>query len=252
MAFKGQWALRDKFYTDPPERLHTSDPAHAEWDDDELNQQTYTAPYGPGVGDLYDDYVGLDLWIAETPGRVFDTTPDDHRDGYPSEAYPTDLEYVAASSAAHGDDRGSSRELNFEQPPFQASDETYWGNRFEGLDSTPINPVALVRGLNSQPENNPDGFRRGWDSYSGVDRKMYDPERIHDERVNLVNTAHGPTDQPVPENATPYNSPFDSLARIMDRSPRPMMRREPPPFDESITTDGDDLDPVEIQTWVVG
>jgi hypothetical protein len=86
-----------------------------------------------------------------------------------------------------------------------------------------------------------------------VDRKMYDAERMTDERLITANTATGIDDQPVPANPGAYNTPFSSLARILTTvNQKPMMRRQPPAMDQSVITDGaEDLYDAESD-WVIG
>jgi hypothetical protein len=81
---------------------------------------------------------------------------------------------------------------------------------------------------------------------------MYDATRVHDERMITANTATVLDDQPVPDNAGPYNEAFSTFARAFTRPQTPMMRRQPPPMDQSIMADGtDDLYDADSE-WVIG
>ena len=273
-GYKGSW-LDASWMREPIEKLHTADPAHARPDPGDPTaggwagapiHATDPAPYiadPDGVGD----------WVVQTDGMIMDYTPVDHDNGYaggnyrdgftgPYDVNPGDLEYQRASAAAHTDDYGASRRLNYDVPPFQAHDERYESVRFEGVPAFEL--PAIVgggqRGLNGSAVNNPplemyggQGFRRGWVEQSWVDRKMYDPTRTHDERMVLANTAAYERNAPAVQDAGPYNSPFDSLARIItDVRQRPTMRRQPPPIVESITDDGSDAtDAYEPLDWVL-
>lgn len=234
MGLSGNWLARQQQYIDPPERLHTADVAH-----DQLGQAedprayTYIAPAGSELGLGVEEYPGQEF-VIESSGMVMDTTPDNHAPG--------------------GGDFGASREQNYAAPPMQFASERYWATRFESNDMVGVTEVALKRGLNGLPENNPDGIRRGWVEQSGVDRKLYVGERVHDARVNTPNTAYAPENAPPVGTST--GSPMGSLQRMIDRTwNTPQLRREPPPFDESLMTDGvtdlDFYDPAP-QTWVSG
>lgn len=273
MGFSGGW-LRQNFTVDPPTPLHQADPSHFE---QTPADPTVGAWSGPAI--LQDDpapyLVGESVpWVVDTDGMVIDTTPDDHSVGYDSENFreydtepwdggaPADVAQARASAIAHGTDYGSARKHVYDTPPFQAADERYLSYRIEGFG--PIELPALVgggqRGLNSYGVNNPglesyggQGFRFGYTEQFVVDRKMYDPERITDERLITANTATGIHDQPVPANPGAYNEPFSSLARILRTvNQKPMMRRQPPPMDQSVMTDGtEDLYDAESE-WVIG
>lgn len=260
MGFSGSW-LKQNFMVDPPTPLHQADPAHAT---PEPGDPTMGAWSGPEI--LHSDpapyLVGESVpFVADTDGLVLDHTPwGDHEAGYDSENYVEsfqmpweaapagDVEQAAASAASHAVDLGAARRHVYDTPPFQAADERYLGGYVEGFG--PIELPALAgggqRGLNSYPVNNPGlemyggrGYRFGWGEWQTVDRKMYDPERIHDERLITANTVTAIDDQPVPHQPGPYNTPFSSLARIIANvTQKPMMRRQPPPIDQSVMDDG--------------
>lgn len=221
--FTGGWRAK-QFYTDPDEKLHTAGAVHVA--DSKDPNPTWIAP---GDLDQTPEYVSGDYpedpdWLfADTPGVVLDQTN-----------YET---HEAPQSPLTAPDEGASRGGAFAPPVFQASDERYLSTRFEGLGESPVPTEALRRGLNGDPLNNPDGFRRGWVEQTLVDRKMYDPTRVHDRRLLQPNTATVDADQP--SQPVPFGNPFASLARMITNvNQRPMIRREPPPIDQSIVTDG--------------
>lgn len=273
MAFSGSW-LRSNFMVDPPTPLHQADPSHAT---PEPADPTIGAWSGPPIlaTDPAPYILGESVpWVVDTDGLVLDYTPDDHEDGYGSENYgesftmpwdggaPADVEQARASGYAHGTDYGSSRKSNYDTPPFQAADERYLSWRFDGFG--PVELPALAgggqRGLNSYAVNNPplesyggQGYRFGWVEQFAVDRKMYDPTRVNDERLIQPNTATEIDNQPVPGDPGPYNVPFNSLARILTTvNQKPMMRRQPPAMDQSIMTDGTDDVYDSDNDWVIG
>lgn len=274
MAFSGSW-LQQNYMVDPPTPLHQADPSHAMAEPADPTQGAWS---GPDI--LQDDsapyLVGESVpWVVDTPGLDLDLTPwGDHEEGFESENYgesftwpgdggaPADVEQARASTLAHSRDFGAARKHIYDTPPFQAADERYIGEYVEGFGPIEIPVLAGggQRGLNSYPVNNPAddsylgrGFRYGFTEMMAVDRKMYDPERINDERLILANTATAIDDQPVPNNSGPYNEPFSSLARILRNvNQKPMMRRQPPAIDQSIMADGtDDLYDAESE-WVIG
>lgn len=274
MGFSGSW-LKENFMVDPPTPLHQADPAHALA---EPGDPTVGAWSGPPIlqADPAPYLVGESVpWVVDTDGLVLDNTPwGDHEEGYDSENFteyftmpsdggaPADVAQARASAVAHATDYGAARAHVYDTPPFQAADERYLAERVEGFG--PIELPALAgggqRGLNSYAVNNPGlesyggrGFRFGFTEMFAVDRKMYDPERVHDERLILANTAQEIDDQPVPGNAGPYNGPFSSLARILTTvNQRPMMRRQPPAIDQSIMADGADDVYDASSEWVIG
>lgn len=231
-------AWREKaFYTDPDQRLHVADPSHAERSTDP--NPTWIAPQD--IHDqpeyLYD--IQPDDYIADGYGMVLNTTPYDHAVGSESGVTPSGVETVASNATSAGEDFGASRQSNYTPPLLQDSTTRYVSPRFEGLDATPVAPVALVRGLNSNAENNPEGFRRGWVEQTFTDRRMYDPERTHDRRLLTPNLPFVEADQE-PVKGT-NGVPFSSLARSLKSiSQTPMVRREPPGISQSVETDGAD------------
>lgn len=238
MTFTGAWRAR-QFTVDPPERLHTAGADHVA-DSGDPNP-TWNAP---GNLDQVPEYVSDDypeqMWLyADTPGVTLDTTDYTSHD--------------APRSAITAPDQGADDQALFEPPLLQSHDERYLHSRFEGLGESPVPTEALRRGLNGDPINNPDGFRRGYVDQNFVDRKMYDPVRVHDRRLNLPNTADIVHDQP--GQPVPWGNPFPGLARaITTVNQRPMIRREPPPISESVTTDGseDTYDAATYPDWVAG
>ena len=237
MAFTGAWRAR-QFSVDPYEKLHTAGADHVA--DARDPNPVWVAPgdLAQVPGYISEDYPEPEFLFADTPGVWIDQTDYESHD--------------APASPMVAPDEGAALEALFEPPVLQASDERYLSARFEGLDTSPVSDAALRRGLNADPINNPDGFRRGWVQQTFVDRKMRDPERIHDRRLNLPNTADLVADQP--GQPVPFGNPFSALARaITSVSQKPMIRREPPPIDESVVTDGseDTYDATETQ-WVAG
>lgn len=235
MTFTGAWRARN-FSVDPYERLHTAGADHvADAQDPNPTWET------PGELDQTPvwvaDYPENDFLFAETAGITLDNTDYQSHDAPPS-----------ARTAV---DQGAATDALFEPPLLQAHDERYLSSRFEGIGESPVATEALRRGLNGDPLNNPEGFRRGYVDQNFVDRKLYDPVRIHDRRLNLPNTADVVTDQP--GQPVPWGNPFNGLARaITNVNQKPMIRRQPQPIDVSEVSDGSEDVYDAYPDWVAG
>lgn len=238
MAFTGGWRAR-QFVVDPYEKLHTAGSDHTA--DSKDPNPTWNVPGDLDQVPAYmsEDYPDPDYFFADTHGVTLDNTD--------YESHET-----TGDSAMTATDQGAAREALYEPPVLQAHDERYMSARFEGVATSAVSDAALRRGLNADPINNPEGFRLGWVEQNWVDRKMYDPERIHDRRLNLVNTADVVANQP--GQPVPWGNPFSGLARaITNVTQKPMIRREPPPLSESVVTDGsEDTYDANETDWVVG
>jgi hypothetical protein len=248
MAYTGMW-LANALYRPSPTAVHQADPAHADTTTapDSYQALTYAAPPSDPVGSVT-AYPGME-WVVSTGGLTIDQTPEDHQDGSVKGVYADDVGQTIASGRAHSEDYGASRAHTRQQPGMQFAREHYTSQRFEVPLDTATNPVALQRGLNGLPENNPDGFRQGWDFIPIVDRKFEVGTRYHDAHVAEVNTAQVIGNLPVPGG--PYSSPFTLLARAITRPVQPMVRRDPPPIDAPIVNDGSDTLYAAHNDWVV-
>jgi hypothetical protein len=242
--------LANALYQPTPRAVHQVDPAHADTTTAPGSYQAlaYAAPPADPVG-ATSPYPGME-WVVSTGGLTIDQTPEDHQDGSVKGVYMDPVGQTIASGRAHTEDYGASRFRNHAQPGLQWAREHYTSSRFEVPLDTQTNPVALQRGLNGLPENNPDGFRNGFDFQPLVDRKFEVGVRYHDEHVAEVNTAAIVKNLPVPGG--PYSSPFSMLARAITQPVRPMIRRDPPPIDAPIVADGSEsLYAADSRQWVV-
>lgn len=237
MAFTGGWTRR-QFYVEPLEKLHTVGAEHS----DRATQDPNPVWDAPGDLDVTPewmaDYPDADWLHADTPGISIDMTPDSH-DTY-------------GGPVATAPDQGAADESVYAAPIVQDYRERYLAARFEGLSESPVADAALRRGLTADPINNPEGFRFGWVEQNFVDRKFMIGERFHDRRLNTANTAYdGGDGNPVPSTS---GNPFRVLARaITDVAQKPMIRREPPPPDVDIVSDGSEtLYDDGMPNWVVG
>lgn len=271
-GYRGSW-LQRSWQREAPQPVHQADPAHARI---EQGDPTVGGWAGPPI--LAQDpapyvYEGMSDWVTQTGGTIEDLEPNEHDFGYGSRNYedgfttaygvnPADVEYARDSAMAHDPGYGTSHWANYDVPPFIDSTERVIGARFEGVPAFELPQLVGggQRGLNGSAVNNPPlemyggrGQRWGWVEQTWIDRKMYDPTRVHDERLILPNVATVEMNQPVPAQAGAYNSPFDSLARIIrDVRQTPTMRRQPPPITQDITDDAQAAaDAYESADWVV-
>jgi hypothetical protein len=240
MATSGAW--KQRAYHDPPPFRFEVDPRHGETNEEDLNANTYAAPPLPEVSEV-GEFPGME-YLTPLPGVVLDYTPVTH-DG---SAYPlrdNDREMQLDSLKAHGENFGASRASNFVPGAMDFYDERQVHTVVEGygFEATQgISPLARTRGLNGLPENNPDGFNPGRTELWRYDRRLYAPERRHDERPTTLNTPAFAGNVPVaaPDKFVPwYNSPFSSLARPVTRNFQlPEIRRDPRGISADITSDG--------------
>lgn len=255
MAYTGAWKQSTDFYYDPLHgKVHTADRRHADVAETDPVAFVYTAPLGLDYVDEHvPEFLGTE-WVIETPGRIGDQTPDTHAGGDTGQMYATELGMQEDSQKRHGVDYGASREGNYGEPIFRLAtekNEMVWRDGATPEPPTTVNPVALQRGLNGLPENNPDGFRAGHIEWWRPDRKFFEGWRNTDARPLVPNTAMTAT--PTPPVPTQFGNPFNSFARAMTTiNQRPMLRRDPTPISEQIMTDGSYGPDAYAGDWVVG
>jgi hypothetical protein len=277
MPVTGAW-LRTQFQLEPNQaEVHQFGPDHAVKTEADATLggwqgppilETDEAPYLVGESVPY---------VVDTPGLILDHSPSGHEFGYggrnftewPTEPYdagaPADIAMAANSAAMHSEDFGSAHKGLYDNGPMSYYDEHYGLTRIEGYG--PMEIVALAgggqRGLNSYAVNNPPdasygghGYRYGETETPWMSRRMYWPERVNDERLATVDTMSVTPDQPVPGDPGQYNSPFGSYARALtDIAQKPFMRRQPPPVDQSLLTDGSEYvydASGDSDDWVIG
>jgi len=255
VAYTGAWKQSTNFYYDPIRgKVHTADRRHADVAERDPVAFVYAAPLGLDYVDQdVPEYPGME-WVTDEPGRVGDQTPVTHIGGDTGPTYATEQGMQEDSQRRHAVDYGASREGNYGEPIFRmATEQNHMITRDGAAPESPtvINPVALQRGLNGLPENNPDGWRAGHIEWWRPDRKFYEGWRTTDARPLVPNVAQLATDTPpVP---TQFGNPFNSLARAMTMvNQRPMIRRDPTPISENITTDGTYGANAYVSDWVVG
>lgn len=230
MAFTGAW--RSGAYLAPDEfTRHEPDPRHTEHPpEDEANASTYAAPPQDDPG-VFGEYPGMD-WVIQTAGRIVDATD-------------------TRSHERDDGDHGAAVAGAFSERATAFADERYTHDSFEFTPSTEVNPVALQRGLNGLPQNNPEGFRAGFHLPTWATRRFPIGERRNDERVLLPDVAYAEGEaKPLSDGL--YPTSFGSLARsITNVNQRPQARREPPPMLADEITDGSPYDSAMSGDWVL-
>ena len=222
--YTGAW-LRNAYRDPKGAFVPTSDPAHDELTDVAPGQVAYAAPpltESAPIG----EYPGAE-WIANTLGTVIDRTDYDTHEA-------PDTHAVAEGAAHQG--------YYSQYAPTQFTGEKYTDVKFDSNPGQVVSNAALRRGLNSFPENNPDGVMPGSQQVNDfwVDRKFFEGERVHDRRIMTPNTADHATNVPAATTQDGlYARAYDSLARPMTRVwARPEFRREPPSASEDLQQDG--------------
>lgn len=243
--YTGAWKARaqNAYYDPASPRVETADNVHRVNTNPDQSAVEFTAPpqQDPGIVPG-GQYPGME-WVINTGGAVLDQTPDSH------------VPPQYGSTNVHGVDYGGTA-VTAKGDPYQ----TYPGQRdesmmIESLGPIEINPVALQRGLNSLPQNNPDGFRRGFWDWWRTNRPSRMIDRNVASRPLFPNTADVVTDTPVPDRWSNSTSPFNSLQRNFPNIwVKPQQRREPTGISDGLAGDG--AAAVLHQTipsqWVIG
>lgn len=226
--YSGAW-LRSAYVDPKAAYVPTASAAHGEDEGEGTHAYAHQAPPQPEPG-ATGEYVGTD-WLAGMTsmlGMVIDRTNNESHEA-PDGTDPHAVNEGAARRSYYSNSAAT-----------QFSGETYASVPFTSNTSPGVSNVALRRGMNSLPENNPEGFPVGRAQVNdfAVFRKFAVGFRRHDRRVVSPNTADHATNVPVPEEGNVLTSPFASLARPFQRVyQRPAMRREPPSVSDDLQTD---------------
>jgi hypothetical protein len=255
----GNWK-RLQFYP-TPQAVFTPDPSHL--DSGDTLSQTYTFTQPPPDLPPTDEYFGYEDFVVDSDGTPGDQTPEDHSDGMVSTVHYTtvgdldqpggaDADMIHQTTPQHSDDRGSVTERNKGFPGVFLNTEAYGEEVHEGYgaDASFVSEEALRRGINAEPQNNPglemydgEGWRRGVYRWPDGARNRKMQSRVirttHDMKAITPNTAYAPPNVAAVKNASPNNSPFSSLSRVIQRvQSQPMLRRTPPASTELVYDDG--------------
>lgn len=253
-TYTGAWRATST-YTDRRVALAPGvDPSHMRPDDPDLGQ--ISAGY-PRV-DLPPTYLtdDLDADMAaglDTVGLILDTEPITHDAGdpesfQPSPGYGGFGADFAPSMVPHAIARGREMVGQHEEPQMRASDEEPRTERWEDRPAQRGSTLAALRGDNSLPENNPDGFPTGTSEYGHLVKRFYHrrmpwEEFKHTERILRPAGAAKAVDSPAMgvAESNRYTSPFawrSFYAGALLQSPE--MRRNPPDAWADQTDDGTD------------
>lgn len=193
-------------------------------------------------------------YSATAPGPVYDREPvGDHQDGVSVAGGQTAAQARAQGHAARTRDRGAAREQVHRTPRIRAVDEVRDTEMYELAPISAGSRVAVLRGDNSLPENNPDGYRNGQRVRRWQDRKIPGSGlRRHSAHPLRVNTAAAPnvSPAPAPDAANRYASPFSlNISSKVRTNSRPVARRTPRAWDEDVVTDGSGEGNPTYATW---
>lgn len=188
------------------------------------------------------------------PGLVLDTEPtEDHQGGVTTGGGMSREAARLQGNAARSVDRGATARQLYEPRRERAVDEVRTTEMYELAPINAGSRVQLVRGKNSLPENNPDGFRVGRRVRRWQERKIPGGGlRRHNAHPLRYNTAAAPNVSPAPAaaQANRYNSPFSSNILSRTRMAQsPVARRAPRPWDSDVVTDGTPDPTPTFQVW---
>lgn len=146
------------------------------------------------------------------------------------------------AGVAHSQDRGAAAVHHHGERIERATRDAYVTQRLEAEFQTSGSRMALVRGRNALPENNPEGPPpQGHYVMRWIDRQFTrhgirtDQQPLRPYRANLAAQIPAPT----PERGNSYTSPFARLAPARLRKlAEPMIRRVPRPPDDYAEVDG--------------
>lgn len=198
-------------------------------------------------------------FAVDTPGLILDTEPISHDVGDPDVQQIAPVQGVPEpppQALAHMVDRGAPARMLFAPASHRASDERWLTPRWEQGEIQTGSVVSSLRGTNSLPVNNPDGFRLGWSVKRYAHRYMMHDRWPHTERllhpVTAASAAASPTMTAAQSNR--YTSPFAWRSFYGTKAQQfPLLRRQPPAsYDVDQTNDGLTQPSDIVGDWVIG
>lgn len=204
---------------------------------------------------------GYDLEApARTPGLILDTTPVSHENGPEGRIGESATGAGQSGKAsrregnrARSQDFGAAARMLHNPVKTRGVTET---RETVALELTPISSgsaMGVLRGDNSLPENNPDGFRNGRRIQRWQNRKI--PQsglRRHNLHPLRIVTAQSPNSSPArpPDEANRLTSPFGlNMSSRRRTAQSPVARRVPRPWDDDAVTDGSAQEEVSFSVW---
>lgn len=180
----------------------------------------------------------------DTPGLILSTEPETHDAGDVQVVHPSPFpgaEFGPPSGSAHSLDRGAQLLQLYADPSMRAQDERPATERWESAPLETPSVDAALRGTNSLPQNNPEGYRYGWLVKRYYHRELPHEFQRHTERAMYPAGAARAVDSPAmsAQNSNRYTSPFAWRSFYGTRNwQRPIMRRNPPEAWNDQTADG--------------
>jgi hypothetical protein len=198
-------------------------------------------------------------YAQDQPGLVLDAEPRAHDVGDPDVLQSSPMagtDEHPPEASAHMIDRGLPARMYFARPMSRADDEEWRTDRWEQGEIQTGSVTSSLRGTNSLPVNNPEGFRIGWSVKRFMHREMPHEQMEHTERILHPLTAARAAASPAMTAAQSnrYTSPFAWKSFYGARAQQfPLLRRQPPEaYDVDQTNDGLNQ-PSDIPgDWVVG
>lgn len=242
-GFSGGWRNR-RLYVDQPRALGRPELAQLHANPDHLepgSRPPYASPrLQPGPPTLEDPGTAYDpVGPAQAPGVVLDHESVSHEGDGGAGGGQTLYRAQAAANRARSVDRGAARRQVWEEPLARSHDETHTTERLTVDPISGGSRVAAMRGRNSLPENNPEGFRYGIRVQRWANRRIWLRQRRHDLRPLVPFVAAAAVDSPPMTDGNRYTSPYGWTIRSKKRVfSMPMQRRNPRDYDEEVISDG--------------
>lgn len=209
---------------------------------DEPQQYPTTDQVYPDTGVEYEG-TALPFDMAVGQGSVLGTPSRSHDGRAGRHHVATDDEHRDSLAARHGGD-GQRRYVahKYTLPPEQDAHEVYYDVYRESDDiyghANNTGAVGVMRGIDGNPQNNPDGIRPGWlrmGPYLDSMRRLGRRRLVYQAQPLVERTFYVPADQPQPAGAGPDILPFKLFkqAGTVTAFKRPGLFRTPDSVDSS-------------------
>lgn len=245
MAYTGRWRST-RTYVDRAAALGHPEYGtlhmHTDWTEPG-SRPPYAAPrVDAGPDTIRDQGTAYDLVTSRrAPGRPLDHSPESHQGDAAPGGYLGSLpsESRRRGNNARSIDQGASLRQIWKAPRFRQSDDRRETVVLEVLPTSNGSHLGALRGRNSLPENNPDGFRIGRRVQRWMNRKIPTVWRRPDLRPLRVHLAATAVSSGPPEDGSRYTSPFNSTISARRRTVSASTeRRSPRPWDQDYVNDG--------------
>lgn len=275
MGFSGQFVKTTQVNTDKPSRVNWGtgvDPGHAQAAmGDDQGFPALTNPYTPDVPEQVVDQYNPTGVNADPNILPPDREPRGHGGTGPAPLNSSKYAEIKSDTKRHSENFGATLK-NTMSTVMRSITQTFATPRVPSLPPSTDDMSSgatgaarrALRGFNSFAMNNPGSaevnfsgnyIRRGFELSRLTDRRMARRTLTHTYRpiyLNVAKSASVPT-SPLGKNYSPYGSPFPSVASLQVGTARPMARREPRAWDESVITDGSEdfyrADTSQYNSW---